>query len=279
MNLIIELGGTKINFFVTEKSVMRSKISVPTTSPDDFKDYVVSKFGGQLITKIILACFGPISFDSHNYGEILNTPKKFWRHVNIYDWLKLNVCADINLVTDVAMPAIGAIEKYSLEDSFFSYITIGTGIGGCNVIKGSVLQNEVHPEIGHMYLGRSDENCCEYHSHCFENQASGHYFSNKYNMQFKDIDPTHPGWLDLTNNLAILLYNLYAALGVECIVLGGGVIRQDMKRHLIDNLLRLNNSYLPVLNKKNIDQRLILNEASDDLSLLGGIRLLHKQFL
>jgi fructokinase len=279
MNLIIEMGGTKIFFFVVEECQVQSKKSILTSSPDDFKSYVESKFRGQLIDKIVLACFGPISFDSHNYGEILNTPKTLWRNENIYSWLKLNVCSNITLVTDVAMPAIGAIDKYSLEDSFFSYVTIGTGIGGCNVFKGSILQNEVHPEIGHMYLRNSDENCCEYHSHCFENQASGYYFSRKYNVQFKDIDSSHPGWLDLINSLARLLFNLYAALGVECIVLGGGVIRKDMKSDLVDNLLRLNNSYLPVLNKKNLDQKLILDEVSEDLSLLGGLRLLHEKFI
>jgi len=278
MNLIIEMGGTKIIFFIIEESGVQRKKSIITSSPSNFKDYVDKNFRGQSIGKVVLACFGPISFDSHNYGEILNTPKISWRNENIYSWLKLNVCSNITLVTDVAMPAIGAIDKYGLEDSFFSYVTIGTGIGGCNIFKGSILQNEVHPEIGHMYLRDSDDNFCEYHSHCFENQASGNYFSIKYNVQFKDIDSTHPGWLDLTSSLAILLFNLYAVLGVDRVVLGGGVIRQDMKYDLLNNLHRLNNSYLPVLDKKNLDQRLILNEASEDLSLLGGIRLLNERF-
>ena len=275
MHLIIEMGGTKINFFVIEKAGSHSKLSIPTTNPNDFKEYVVKKFRGKLISKIVLACFGPISFDGPNYGEILMTPKKFWQHTNIYQWLKHSICREITLVTDVTLPALGAMEKYNLEENFFTYVTIGTGIGGCNVYKGTILQNEMHPEIGHMYLGYSEEKFCEYHPHCFENQSSGHYFSRKHNIKFKDIDDSHVGWSEMTNKLSILIYNLYAALGVEYIVLGGGLIREDMRHQLLSDLEKINNSYLPILAKKDFDKRLILDSSSDDLSFLGGIYALN----
>jgi len=274
MNLIIEMGGTKINFFVIGESAHAIKFSVPTADPEDFKDYLVTKFKGQTIKKLILACFGPISLDAHNYGEILNTPKQNWRHVNIYDWLKQRVCRDTVLVTDVSLPAIGAIKKYQLQGSFFSYITVGTGIGGCNIYKGTILQNELHPEIGHMYLGDLEESYCGYHSHCFESQASGHYFSSKHGLQISEVDFNHPGRLELIDKLATLIYNLYAALGVDYVILGGGATRNDMKDQLINRLQRINNSYLPGLNAKDINRRLILNENSSELSMLGGMRLL-----
>ena len=44
-----------------------------------------------------------------------------------------------------------------------------------------------------------------------------------------------------------------------------------MKHQLITYIEKINNSYLPVVNKKNFDQRLILNSNSDDLSLEGGM--------
>lgn len=265
------MGGTKINFFLVEQSGRYSKYSISTSTPIFFKDYVFKKFSGNNIRKIILGCFGPMSLGKNNYGEILNTPKKDWRNANIFKWLKDNICEDIRLFSDVALPAFGAMNKYRLQENFFTYITVGTGIGGCSIFRGMILQNEFHSEMGHMYLGYSDAKICEYHSHCFENQSSGHYFSSRYKLKFKDIDTSSPESSEMIGKLAILLYNLYAATGVEYIVLGGGLIREDMKYQLIRSLVKINNSYLPVVNKKNFDQRLILDSNSDDLSLEGGM--------
>ena len=107
-------------------------------------------------------------------------------------------------------------------------------------------------------------------------KPSGYYFSSKYKPKFKDIEKNHPGWLEMTNKLSILVYNLYVALGAEYVVLGGGLIRSDMKDQILDSLKKLGNAYLPILNKKDLEQRLILNDNSDDLSLLGGIYILKK---
>ena len=277
MKLIIEMGGTKINLFIIAEYKKYQRVILPTTTPDAFKNYILVNFTRQNITKIIFACFGPIALDEKNYGKILNTPKKGWQNLNIYEWLKSYICSDIVLLTDVALPALGAIQKYNLQENFCSYLSIGTGIGGCNIFKGQLLQNEVHPEVGHMYLEASDQVHCQYHTHCFENLTSGKYFLNEYNLQFREIDMSHPGWSDLTIKLAKLVWNLFAAIGVEYVILGGGVIRKDMKNQLIENLHGINNSYLPVLNKKDIHQRLILDESSDDLSLIGGISKLEEQ--
>jgi fructokinase len=270
-NLIIEMGGTKINFFLVELGGRRSKFSISTSTPSVFKEYVFNTFNGNNIQKIVIGCFGPLSLGKNNYGEILNTPKKNWRNINIYKWLKDNICDDVSLFTDVTLPALGAMRKYRLQENFFSYVTVGTGIGGCNIFKGMILQNEFHPEMGHMYLGFSDAKFCEYHSHCFEGQSSGRYFSGRYKVKFKDVGSSSPEWEEMIGKLAILLYNLYAATGVEYIVLSGGLVREDMKHQLITYLEKINNSYLPVVNKKNFDQRLILDSNSDNLSFEGGL--------
>jgi fructokinase len=277
MNLIIEMGGTKINFFVVQDNQIHSKFSIPTTTPDDFKKHVVEDFKGKLIDQIILGCFGPLSLSKNNYGEILNTPKKNWRNINIYKWLKDNICDDIILFSDVALPALGAMKKYRLQGKFFTYITVGTGIGGCNIFKGMILQNEFHPEMGHMYLGDSDAKICEYHSHCFENQSSGNYFFSRYNLKFKDIDTSSSEWSEMIGKLSILIYNLYSTMGIEYVVLGGGLIREDMKSQLLAYLKEYNNSYLPVLNERDFDQRLILDSNSDDLSVEGGLHCLNDE--
>ena len=98
MNLIIEMGGTNINLFVTNESDLYSKMSISTNAPDDFKKYMRSNFRAKAVQKLVLACFGPVSLESYNYGQILNSPKKLWRHENIYNWLKSNICNDIVMV-------------------------------------------------------------------------------------------------------------------------------------------------------------------------------------
>ena len=46
-----------------------------------------------------------------------------------------------------------------------------------------------------------------------------------------------------------------------------------MKPWIIDGVLKINNSYLPLLNKTEADKRIMLNENSEELSLLGGVYL------
>ena len=277
MNAIIEMGGTKVNIFTDRELGVFNKSTISTPEPEEFKNYIFLMFKDQTVKKVILASFGPVSFGSKDYGSILNTPKTAWRNTNLYGWIKKNICENTVLVTDVTLPALGAMKKYKLQNSFFSYVTVGTGIGGCNIFKGNVLQNEFHPEVGHMYLEHSDENICGYHEHCFEGQTSGKYFSRKYAAQLSEVGANHPGRLIQLDKFAKLVYNIYTALGVEYIVLGGGAITTNMKNQLIENLDKINNSYLPVLNEKSIDQRLILDESPDDLALSGGMHLLDVQ--
>lgn len=274
MNVIIEMGGTKTNFFFDALRGSYKKLTIETVKPNEFKDYISSQFGNHSVSRIILGCFGPVSFNEKNYGTILNTPKTSWKYTNIYDWLKKNICSDIALVTDVTLPALGAMKKYQLQKKFYSYITVGTGIGGCNIFRGNILQNLFHPEFGHMYLGHSDKNICNYHSHCFEGQASGNFFFNAYKVRVSEVNSEHPGLLDQVNKVAKLVYNLFAATGVDCIVIGGGAIRKDMKEKIIQNIKVINNSYLPIIDDADFDQRLIIDEHSDDLALSGGIHLI-----
>ncbi|MDC1238169.1 hypothetical protein N8Z55_00240 [Pseudomonadales bacterium] len=77
---------------------------------------------------------------------------------------------------------------------------------------------------------------------------SGDYFFSRYNVKFKDIDTSGPEWLEMIGKLSILIYNLYSTMGIEYVVLGGGLIRDDMKSQLLNYLKEYNSSYLPVLN-------------------------------
>ena len=60
MNLIIERGCTKIDFFLIERYSSLSKHSIPITNPEDLKKHVATKFREESITKIIFVYFGTI---------------------------------------------------------------------------------------------------------------------------------------------------------------------------------------------------------------------------
>ena len=57
------------------------------------------------------------------------------------------------------------------------YITIGTDIGVGIVSEGHLLHRMMHPEGGHILLGKqkidTGECICPYHDSCFEGLASG----------------------------------------------------------------------------------------------------------
>ena len=69
-NLIIDMGGAKINFSLVEHGGRRSKFSISTSAPSVFKEYIFNTCHGNNIQKIVVGCFGPLSLGENDYGGI-----------------------------------------------------------------------------------------------------------------------------------------------------------------------------------------------------------------
>ena len=86
----IECGGTKFICAVGDEfGNIEKELVIPTTTPIDTLNKVISFYNENKVEKIGIGCFGPIDINpkSSDYGLILDTPKKEWANFNIVKYL------------------------------------------------------------------------------------------------------------------------------------------------------------------------------------------------
>jgi fructokinase len=161
----------------------------------------------------------------------------------------------------------------------FSYITVGTGIGGGGMANGRLLHGLVHPEVGHMRIPHDHardpfEGVCPYHGDCFEGLASGEALRQRWGKPGAELID-HAVWALEADYLALGLVNLVCACSPERIILGGGVMRQSVLLPLIRRRMReLLAGYIdaPELSEA-IDDFVVAPALGERAGLLGAIEL------
>lgn len=253
----IEAGGTKFVCAVADERLnIQAHIEIPTTSPQETLARVIKFFSQQPpLLGLGIAAFGPIELnpDSPNYGLITSAPKQGWSNTNIVEVLKNGTSAPIKLSTDVNCAALAEHSRGAGKDlSSLLYITVGTGIGGANIVENKLLAGFTHQEIGHMFIARVPEDStfagtCPYHGDCLEGLASGPAIQARWQTLAKDLPADHQGWEIEARYLAFGVCNLIVATAPERIVIGGGVMSHP---GLIDrvrtNVKKTLNNYLDV---------------------------------
>jgi fructokinase len=111
------------------------------------------------------------------------------------------------------------------------YITVGTGIGGGFASHGRTLQGLIHPEMGHVRIQQRPEDTfpgvCPFHKNaCVEGLASGPALEQRWGRPAHELPPDHQAWEWEADYLAQALVNMIVVLSPECVVLGGGVMKQ-----------------------------------------------------
>jgi fructokinase len=245
----IEGGGTKWVLGVGTGPDDLETISIPATTPAETLPKAADFFRGKAISALGIGCFGPLNLHpgSPGYGHITSTPKTGWRNTDVLGELSRAIQVPAALDTDVNASALGEARWGAAKGlTDFVYLTVGTGIGGGALVGGNLIHGLTHPEMGHMYVPRDRERdpfpgCCPFHDDCLEGLASGPAIHARWGMPGEELSADHAAWKLEAHYLAAALANIVYTLSPRRIILGGGVMRQQVlfpliQRELVERL-------------------------------------------
>ena len=279
----IEAGGTKMVCAVGDESgKVMDRVSFPTRQPEEtFRD-LIDYFKGRDIQALGVGCFGPLDLNknSKTYGYITKTPKKGWEYCDVVGTLKNALNVPVGFDTDVNGAVLGEVTWGAAKGAESAiYIPVGPGGGGGVYVNGGLLHGLVHPEAGHMLLGRHPEDeyvsCCPYHKNCMEGLASGSAVSGRWGKKGVELADRDEVWELEAFYIGQAIANYVLAYSPQKIILWGGVMHQeklfDMVRREAKNML---NGYIPhdmILNS--MEEYIVPPALGEDPGIMGAIKL------
>jgi fructokinase len=290
MNLYggIEAGGTKFLCVVgSGPDDIRAEVRFPTTTPDETIGKAIAFFKEQALQNPLAAIgvgsFGPVDLDesSPTYGYITSTPKPGWSQTDVVGRLKNALQLPVAFDTDVNAAAVSEFNWGTAGSKEpFLYFTIGTGIGAGGILNGSPMHGLLHPEMGHILIPHDLEvdpfpGTCPYHGDCFEGLAAGGSIRKRWGISGEDLPDDHPAWDLEAKYIALALMNTICTLSPHRIVLGGGVMQQQILFPLIrEKVVAFLNGYVQSeAVTKHIDTYIIPPSLGTRSGVLGAIAL------
>ncbi len=234
----IEAGGTKFLCAVgLDPWQVFDRVTIPTSDPATTMGTVLDFFGAAIdrhgpIDAIGIASFGPVELRQglDRHGFITATPKAGWSGTDVAGPIRRAFGLPVGFDTDVNGAALGEGRWGAGRGlSSFVYITVGTGIGGGAVVNGRILHGMVHPEMGHLSIGRWDGDdfpgVCPYHGDCLEGMAAGPALEARFGARPEELDDARlKAAVEVVSRyLAAGLRNLVYALAPARVIVGGGV--------------------------------------------------------
>ncbi|HUE26343.1 MAG TPA: ROK family protein [Solirubrobacteraceae bacterium] len=239
----IEAGGTKWVCGVGDggATVLRLE-TIPTTTPQETIARAAEFFNRDgILDGIGVGSFGPIDVHraSPTWGQITTTPKPGWAHTNLV--ASIHAALEIPVAFDTDVNAAALAESRwgaALGLETFSYITVGTGIGGGAIVNGRLLHGLLHPELGHMRVPHDRardpfDGVCPYHGDCLEGLASGEAIRQRWGRPGEELSGDAAVWALESEYLALGLTNIVCTLSPQRIILGGGVTKQPVLLPLV----------------------------------------------
>ena len=190
-----------------------------------------------------IGSFGPIDAhpESATWGHITSTPKPGWAHTDVAREIGRRLEVPVAFDTDVNAAALGEYRWGAAQGlDTFSYITVGTGIGGGGMAGGNLLHGLVHPEVGHLRIPHDRardpfDGVCPFHGDCLEGLASGRAIEARWGRRPEELDDEGAVWELQARYLALGLVSVICVLSPELILLGGGVMRQPALLPLVQS--------------------------------------------
>ena len=278
----LEAGGTKMVCAVgDENGNIKEQISIPTIGPDETIPKIIGYFKEKNIEALGIGCFGPLDLKktSKTYGYITNTPKLAWKNFDMAGTMKRELKVPVGFDTDVNGPLLGEVTWGRAKGKEnVVYITIGTGIGMGVLSNGKLLHGMMHPEAGHIKMTRHpDDNFagqCPTHGNCLEGLACGPAIEERWGKKGVELSGDRRVWELEAYYLAQAIYALILTLSPELIILGGGVMHQEILFDLIRKEVdKINNGYLLTDEMKNLDKYIVPASLNDNQGIMGALKL------
>ncbi len=233
----IEGGGTKFLCAVgSGPDDIQAETRIATTDPVQTLAQATAFFApyGSKLRAVGVCCFGALELRpqaGERYGALLETPKLGWSHFPLRAELARVLRVPIFIDTDVNGAALAEQRWGAGRDADpLIYVTVGTGVGVGAVIHGRPLHGLMHPELGHMRVGRAQGDSfagiCPFHHDCIEGMASAPALRARSGRDPDGLDDADPIWNLEVHYLAALVHTIVLAYSPERVVLGGGVLRR-----------------------------------------------------
>jgi fructokinase len=250
----IETGGSKWECAIgTGPDDLRATETIATRTPAETIGRVIEFFEREgPVAAVGIGSFGPIDRhpESATWGYITSTPKPGWAHTDVAPEIRRRLQVPVAFDTDVNAAALGEHRWGAAQGlDTFSYITVGTGIGGGGMVGGDLLHGLVHPEVGHLRIPHDRDHdpfdgVCPFHGDCLEGLASSRAIEARWRRRPEELDRDEQVWKLQAHYLALGLVSVISVLSPERILLGGGVMGQPVLLPLVqEEVARLMNGY------------------------------------
>ncbi len=279
----IEAGGTKMVCAVgDEAGNLSDRMTVLTGTPEDTLPRMIRYFKEKKVEALGIGCFGPLDLDrkSPGYGSITSTPKPGWAGCEILKVFREALSVPVGLDTDVNGAVLGEVLLGAAKDCDTAvYLTIGTGAGVGVYCNGALLHGLVHPEAGHLLIGRksgdSFPGVCPFHENCLEGLASGPALEKRWGRPAAELFAREEVWELEAYYLAQAVSNYILAYSPQKVILWGGVMHQTQLFGLVRAKVReLLNGYVrhPALEEE-LDGYIVPPGLGDNAGIIGAIQL------
>ncbi|HEY1776833.1 MAG TPA: ROK family protein [Solirubrobacteraceae bacterium] len=226
----VEAGGTTFVCAVgTGPGDLHERSVIPTGAPEQTLAAVTDYLGSFELDAVGVACFGPVDLAR---GRITSTPKPGWAGVGVLATISAALGAlPVGFDTDVNGAALGEGRWGAAQGlDTFTYVTVGTGIGGGGMVSGRLMHGLVHPEMGHMRVPRHpsdplETGSCPFHPDCWEGWAARAAIEKRWGAGVQASDLREGADLELlAHYVAAGIANIVCTLSPQLVILGGGVI-------------------------------------------------------
>ena len=279
----LEAGGTKMVCAIgDENGNILERISIPTRTPAETMGPMIDFFRGKGIRALGIGCFGPVDLNkkSPTYGYITSTPKLAWQNFPIVAEFQKALGVPVGFDTDVNAAALGEATWGCTKDVENSiYITVGTGVGVGVIINGKPYHGMMHPEGGHILLGRHPDDPmvgsgCPFHENCLEGLAAGPSLEKRWGVKGAELTGRKEVWQLEAYYIGQALADYILILSPERIVLGGGVTHQEGLLALIrQETAKQLAGYIRTAATQNLDSYIVGVSLNDNQGVMGAVKL------
>ena len=279
----LEAGGTKMVCAIgDENGNILERISIPTRTPAETMGPMIDFFRGKGIRALGIGCFGPVDLKkgSRTYGYITSTPKLAWQNFPIVAEFEKALGVPVGFDTDVNAAALGEATWGCTKDVENSiYITVGTGVGVGVIIGGKPYHGMMHPEGGHILLGRHPDDPmvgsgCPFHENCLEGLAAGPSLEKRWGVKGAELTGRKEVWQLEAYYIGQALADYILILSPERIVLGGGVTHQEGLLALIrQETAKQLAGYIRTAAIDHLDSYIVGVSLNDNQGVMGAVKL------
>lgn len=231
MNIVFDIGGTKIRFAEVKGNEISDPIVIST--PDSYIDamaeiseiiFKISK--GQKIDCIAGGIAGVLSKDGKKL--LLSPNLQSWVNKPILEDLSRLSGAKVFIKNDTDMVALGeAIRGAGKNGRVVAYLTFSTGIGGSLIIDKNLMSYNFGTEPGFQIIDSQDSRSL--HS------VAGTELKQEYGLLFRDIKDSETR-KKIMKDVIAGIHNTIVFWSPDIVVLGGGMtesfVLEDIKNDL-----------------------------------------------